>query len=381
MKRTTMLDGIKRLAEPLAAPFDEHDTRNALHAWVESLSLPYTTDVFGNTIVRVRRGMPRRKIAFVAHLDHPGLRAESIKGAAVTCRPEGMLPAVGICDTRVVFPRTRHGVIKGKIERAKVAKQDGAQRVQEVVVGVPAKGPKPEPGDFAVFDLPALGRKNNRLKMRAADDLIGVAAIVAALSDLGSHESPIEAWGIFTRAEEVGFHGAVAMAMESKLPRDLTLVSIECSRAIAPIELGKGPVVRLGDRTGPFDPKACALLQGAAKTLTEGRPKVPLQSGMMTGGSCEATAFLSFGYQAAGIAIPLHAYHNQGAKSVVPEEVDLNDVEGAVQLIVASAVRAGAGTDDLDLLRNELIRKSEQGRERLRAPTDPKTGYPVGWSF
>ncbi len=88
----------------------------------------------------------------------------------------------------------------------------------------------------------------------------------------------------------------------------------------------------------------------------------------MAGGTCEATAFGAFGYRSAGIALPLVAYHNQGPKGVAPEEIDVRDLEHAVQLICAVAERAGAGIDDIDLLRNELVRSSEEGRQRLRTP-------------
>jgi endoglucanase len=130
--------------------------------------------------------------------------------------------------------------------------------------------------------------------------------------------------------------------------------------------VGKGPVVRLGDRSGPFDPRAVALVTGAARQL--GEQGLAYQSALMAGGTCEATAFGAFGYRAGGIALPLVAYHNQGPRGVAPEEVDVRDLEGAVSLIAAVAERAGSGVDDIDLLRNELVRNSEEGRQKLRTP-------------
>ncbi len=68
-------------------------------------------------------------------------------------------------------------------------------------------------------------------------------------------------------------------------------------------------------------------------------------------------------------------------RGVAAEEIDIRDVEGAARLIVASALRAGAGVEDIDLLRNEYILSSQDGRDRLREPVDPTTGYPVGTKF
>jgi hypothetical protein len=126
-------------------------------------------------------------------------------------------------------------------------------------------------------------------------------------------------------------------------------------------------VVRLGDRGGPFDPRAVALVASAARGLGAA-DGFAHQSALMAGGTCEATAFGAFGYRSAGIALPLLGYHNQGPRGVVPEEIDVRDLERAITLICAVAERAGAGVDDIDLLRNELVRSSEEGRQRLRTP-------------
>jgi len=377
MNRNKLLKGLQRLAAPEAAPFDEMETRSALHLWLKELKLPYEVDPFGNTLVRVRHGHPRRQVAFVAHLDHPALRVESIKGRKVLCVAEGGVPTKGLRGHKIVFPRTANGVIRGSVESVKIATGE-RPRLESATLKVGAKSPLPEPGDFGVLSLSPFRRAGNRIKMRAADDLTGVAAIVAGLTDMLKAGTAVDATGVFTRAEEVGFHGAVALAVANKLPRDITVVSVECSQAYDNIVLGKGPVVRLGDRTGPFDPRACALVRGAARSLGK---KLEFQTALMEGGSCEATAFAVFGYLSAGIALPLNAYHNQGARGVAVEEVDLRDLEGATKLIAATALRAGAGVEDLDLLRNELILSSQDGRERLREPVDPITGYPRSTRF
>jgi len=379
MKRDALVAGLKRLCAAETAPYSEITVRTALHAWLDSLSLAHELDPHGNTLVRVRRGLPRRQVGFVAHLDHPALRVTAVKGVQVTCRAQGSLPAIGLRNASVVFPQTATGRIKGEIAAVKMASTGG--RVDTVVIKVPARGGVPAVDDFAVLDLPGFSLKGQHLRLRVADDLAGVAAIVAALADLAKGSAAIDAWAIFTRAEEVGFHGALSVALDGRLPRDMTVVSVECSKVVGDIELGAGPVVRLGDRAGPFDPRACALVSGAARTLAEGKTKLEFQTAMMTGGTCEATAFGVFGYATAGIALPLLSYHNQGPRGVAPEEIDLRDLEGAATLIAAVALRSGAGIEDLDLMRNDLIRASEEGRELLALPINANTGYPVGARF
>jgi putative aminopeptidase FrvX len=366
MNRSALLAALRRLTATPTAPYDELDVRDVLHSLLADHGLHFQTDGFGNTVVRVRRGLPRSKVAFVAHLDHPALRVTSIKGSLATCRAEGGVPTLGIRNAKVIFPKGKGGAAHGKVTAAKVAKVKGRERLETAVVQIAAKGPQPAVGDFAVLDLPAMAQKGNRLKLRVADDLAGVAAIVGALAEVSKHDTACEAWGIFTRAEEVGFHGAVALVLGSLMPRDLAVISVECSQARDNVEIGKGPVVRLGDRGGPFDPRAVALVSGAARQLAT--EKFAFQSALMGGGTCEATAFGAFGYRAGGIALPLGSYHNQGPRGVAPEEIDVRDLEGTQALIVAVAERAGAGIDDVDLMRNELVRNSEEGRQRLRTP-------------
>lgn len=379
MNRTQLLLALKRMAEPPTAPYDEIGVRDALHSWLNGAKLPFELDPFGNTVVRVRAGHPRRQVGFVAHLDHPAFRVESVKGTQIKCRAEGGLPTIGVKGTKVVFPSGENGPTRGKVESVKTTADKGRPRLESAVVKIAARASPPERGAIGIFDIPPIKRAGNRLKMRVADDLTGVVAIVAAIINLSKRGQPVDAFGIFTRAEEVGFHGALAMAIDGRLPRDLIVVSIECSEAYGEIAVGKGPVVRLGDRAGPFDPRACALVSGAAKQLAE--RKFAYQQALMAGGTCEATAFGAFGYATAGIALPLGAYHNQGPNGVAPEEIDLRDLEGMVELIEAAALRAGAGIEDIDLLRNDLILRSQEGRERLREPVDPITGYPKSARF
>jgi putative aminopeptidase FrvX len=366
MNRPQILSTLRRLTSTPTAPYDELEVRSVLHELIGEHGLHFQTDAFGNTVVRVRRGMPRNKVAFVAHLDHPALRVVSRKGAQLVCRAEGGVPAVGLKNCKVLFPRLPGGPVMGTVVSTKVVKHGDRLRVEQAVVSVPAKGAQPDVGDYAIPNITPFAQKGTRLKVRVADDLAGATAVLAALARLAHQDTACEAWGIFTRAEEVGFHGAVALSLGGLLPRDLAIVSVECSKAMDGVTLGKGPVVRLGDRGGPFDPRAVALVAGAARTLEA--DGFAYQSALMGGGTCEATAFGAFGYRSAGIALPLLAYHNQGPRGVAPEEIDVRDLEGAVRLMCAVAERSGSGIDDIDLLRNDLVRNSEEGRQKLRTP-------------
>lgn len=379
MKANELASGIRRLGEHATAPFEELPTRDALHRWLSELKLTFEVDAYGNTLVRVRRGMPRRPVAFIAHLDHPGLRVQSVGPSGVVCVGEGGQPLKSLKGAKVVFPRVKAGAASGVVASLKTKEEDGRVRLDTAVVKLGAKSATPEVGDYAVLDLPAFAKVNNRIKARVCDDLVGCVAVVATLVTLAKGTAPVDVIGVFTRAEAVGFIGALSLAIDYRIPRESFVVSIECSATMGDIELGKGPVVRIGDRNGPLDPRAAATVLGAAKVLAE--KKFDYQTGIMSAGTCEATPFLAFGYAAAGIAVPLANYHNQGAKGVACEEVDLRDLEGAVKLACATATRIGSGTDDLDMYRNQLVMTSQEGREKLKAPMNHQTGYPTTTRF
>ncbi|MBC7793941.1 MAG: hypothetical protein H7Z43_09545 [Clostridia bacterium] len=353
--------------------------RKALHEWLDELKLTHETDAYGNTLVRVRRGMPRRPVAFVAHLDHPGLRVERITDAGVICVGEGGLPLKSLKGAKVIFPRAKSGVVSGTVASVKTRDQDGMTKLDEAVVKLSAKSAKPDAGDYGIIDLPKFAKTAQRIIAPACDSLGSVVAVVATLVALSKAQSPVDAIGVFTRGAAVGFMGALALAIDYRIPRDAFIFSVECSAAQGEIELGGGPVVRLGDRNGPFDPRAYAMVLGAAKHLAT--KKFAYQNAMMTGGTCEATPFLAFGYAAAGIAIPLANYHCQGARGIAPEEIDVRDLEATVSLAECLAQRVGGGTDDLDVYRNALVTASQAGREKLRQPVNPLTGYPTGARF
>src|SRR5262249_14112773 len=116
--------------------------------------------------------------------------------------------------------------------------------------------------------------------------------------------------GLLTRAEEVGFIGAIGhfeLGWVQKALRPVICVSLETSRALPGAEIGKGPVVRLGDRTTVFDSSSLKIFSDlAAKTLPDKH-----QKRVMDGGTCEATAATVYGLPCVGISIPLGNYHNQ----------------------------------------------------------------------
>ena len=167
------------------------------------------------------------------------------------------------------------------------------------------------------------------------------AVLATALALYSSkRRAPQPFLGLLTRAEEVGFVGAIAhfeLDWRKHARRPIVPISLETSRTLPNALIGKGPVVRLGDRRTVFDPGYLHILSEVAAQELPGRH----QRRVMDGGTCEATAAIAWGLPAIGISVPLGNYHNQGFEGgqdcsgkdgPAPEFVNLDDIDGLLKL-------------------------------------------------
>jgi endoglucanase len=148
----------------------------------------------------------------------------------------------------------------------------------------------------------------------------------------------------------VGFHGALACAEQAareprgrswaKLPRNALVVSLETSRELPGVKMGKGVIVRVGDKASIFDSKGSRFLTEVAAELASKRKDFQFQRALMPGGTCEATAFQEFGFRSAALCVALGNYHNCGRGNRIQQEyVSVEDVCGMVDLLVLAALR------------------------------------------
>src|SRR5205814_3855018 len=115
--------------------------------------------------------------------------------------------------------------------------------------------------DFAV--------RKGRIYGRACDDLVGVAAALATVIELKKSRARVNAIAAISRAEEVGFHGALALSRSRLLPKNALIISLETSRELPGVKMGKGVILRVGDRTSIFDSEAMRFLGEMAASLKE----------------------------------------------------------------------------------------------------------------
>ncbi len=313
METAHLLDIIRSILGQPTAPFHEDAVRAEICQQLGQC--PHVTleiDDHQNLIALYTRGEASPRFAFAAHMDHPGFVDGKFLG----------------------------GVPPEYLARRPPTRDFGA---------------------FAMWDLPAFTLEHSRIYSRACDDLIGCAAIVAMFHELERTGAEASCYGLFTRAEEVGLVGATLLAQSGRIPREVTVISLETSSELGgSARMGAGVVVRVGDRTTVFDDATTAML-----ALLAVKNEIPFQRCLMSGGTCEGTSYQLYGYRTGALCVTLGNYHNCGPDTTIDSEyVSLADVEAMTRLCVAAA-SAGEAVDPHAELRGKFEKAVEKYRRML----------------
>lgn len=351
------LELFRLLTSVPTAPYHEQAVQRVALGWI-ARNLGRSVAVSrrrGGLIVRYQGAGRGPALALAAHLDHPAFTLSAVTARGAKARLQGGLPAHLLGGVEVEAFRSGASTnVPAAVGRLGKPPADGTSF--EVAWTRPPAGKV----DFAVLRLTPFEVKDGWLSSRSIDDLLGCAVSLEALRRLAARRAKTNVTVLLHRAEEVGFMGALDMIARGEVPLEDSIVSVESSRAIPGARPGRGAVVRTGDKACAFDPNLIGLLDEAA-----GAVKVRTQRQRLTGGTCEATAYLSFGYEAAGVAVPLVNYHNGwGAKAVAPERVRVSDVESAVALL-EEAGRRFPQSSLRGLLRRRLVKRHRENRALL----------------
>ncbi len=307
MKRIDLITVVRQLLARPTAPFHEAAVRDEILRQLRALPhVRVRSDRFGNLIAeyrRLTRTTPRW--AFAAHMDHPGWVRE---------------------------------------------KDGGFRFLGSVAEKYLADAKRKEFGDFAMWDLPAFALRDGQIHSRACDDLLGCAEIICLFRELETKKADVACLGLFTRAEEVGFVGAIKLAQAKIVSKKTTIFSLETSTPRGTARIGAGPIVRVGDKMSIFDGPATARLLQVAQAA-----KIPVQRCLLDGGTCEATAYQLYGYRCVAASLALGNYHNcTPNESIAPEFVAVDDYANMVRLIVATVLGESRGGDPQSALRKKL---------------------------
>lgn len=364
------------LSQP-TAPFREQQVAQFVREYLSREGIPHCVDRHGNVIVGVSGRAQYEQLLslsspdpvrlYIAHMDHPGFHGLRWRGRELVAKWHGGSPVRHLAGARVWVADGQGFSGFGRLSNVKLASHGRALDSATLqFVGRDAAGRRPQAqslfGGFA-FRAP-VWRVGQRIYTKAADDLVGVFAILKTARALQSRRKrglpPF--LGLLTRAEEVGFVGAIGhldLGWWRGAQRPLLAVSLEASRTLPGALVGGGPIVRLGDRRTVFHADSLQALTMAAQESLGSH----FQRRIMDGGACEATATTAYGIPTIALSVPLGNYHNQGfeggpdcrrPQGPAPEFVHLRDIAGMVKLCAAIMAPGFPGSDPWRKARGQL---------------------------
>ena len=314
---------LERLARQPTTSYHEERVAAEATAIAKGFGARLRRDRHGN--LRISPPTPRKGVPvwLVAHMDHPGVEVVGRREAVLL---GGLAPAYFGRGTRLRFYHD------GKPVPARVVRY--SRKTRRFALARSPEADRLRRGDMGVFELEDFVVRGGLVHARQLDDLAGSSVSLAAM-ERACKDRRMNLHALLTRAEEEGFVGTLAAIEDEAIPRNAVIVNVEASKAIPGVEIGGGPVIRVGDRRKTFDPHAESLLLAAREKLPKSKP---VQRWLMSGGTCEATPWGLYGWRATGLAIPLGNYHNQGPRNrLAPEIVAVQDLATAVDLIDAAA--------------------------------------------
>lgn len=330
-----------------------------------------------------------RNLVFEAHVDHPGfITAETISESEGLLRAEfrgGVKPSCfSNAGVRLLYPDGDSpwsaATVAGEPRR-----EEGSEALS-CMLKLQTAGRRIPGGTIGMWDLPDASVSGEYFAARACDDLAGAAAMVCMLDEVCRRGIRRPLSLLFTRGEEIGFLGAIAAVEDGTLAApggsaDWSVIGLENSRALPQVALGRGPVVRVGDRTSIFSSPLTRFIKLCADDLAESQPEFQYQRALMDGGTCNSTVFDAMGYDAAGMTLPMAHYHNMLADEAVgppppprtggkiaSEMIHLRDFANLVELMLMVVSRFDSYTGDHDGLREQLQNRLDRYRDQLYTP-------------
>ena len=331
-----------------------------IETWVRRQSgITLKKDRFGNILLTQTRKSSKKPIYITAHLDHPAFvvrKQVDDRHLEMEFRG-GVNDAYFVGSSVEVFDNEDNGYV-GIIQSLEPTAKPFKRVIVKLKKGVAGFLLKDDIARWK-FNPPVV--KNGLLHAPACDDLAGVAAAICALNKIKKLPALGHVGVLLTRAEEIGFVGAIAAAKHRSVPKTSRLLCLETSRSFPESPIGGGPILRVGDKTSVFGPE----LTNASTEIMNAQKNFAWQRKLMPGGTCESTAFCDYGYLSTCLCLALGNYHNMKdidgvlqknkPAKVAPEVISINDFHGLVDMLIIIC-------RDLDKPRKSTLRKGLEAR-------------------
>ena len=338
----------------LTTPGPSGQERAAAAVWREAAAPvgEVSSDALGNSWVRVPGTAGGPSLALVGHIDEIAVVVTNLgdDGLAAVRPGSGWDPAVMVGQRVDVL--TRNGPVPGVVVAKKQRRKPGADRKpverDDLVLDVGAKDGDElrsliRPGDNVIWHGAPLALQGNRVVSRAFDNRMGCyVALESARRIAEAGGAPGDVIAVAAVMEEVGdFAGSrtAAFSIEPDLAVAIDVTHATDVRGGDPDEEGKvlmggGPTISRGPSIARGRLRA-ALRRGRAARASRSRSRSRRAARLRPTRTPSTSA--AAGVPTGLVSVPLRYMHSP------IEMLDLDDLERAVQLVVAFAHRLEPG--------------------------------------
>ncbi|HOQ36291.1 MAG TPA: M42 family metallopeptidase [Acetivibrio sp.] len=326
-----MFDLIKKLTGAVGVSGNEEEIRELIIQEIKDYVDEINVDALGNLIaVKKSKG---KKIMVAAHMDEIGLMVTHIdEKGFLRFSTVGGISRFDSIGQRVRFKNGTVGAVyyEDKLEDMKDLRFSkmyidiGASNREEAEKSVKI-------GDTACFAGEAV-KQGDMVISKALDDRSGCAVVVKAIKDLPQTDNEI--YFVFTVQEELGLRGAGTAAYSIKpdmaIAVDVTMTGDTPESHAMEVKCGRGPAIKIKDRSVICHPQVRKLLEEAAEKNGIPYQLEILEAGGSDPGSIHITAG---GIPSGAISIPCRYVHSP------VETASLKDIENAARLLI-EAIKA-----------------------------------------
>ena len=321
-----MKELIRKLVESYGPVGFEDEVRAIIRAEIADLADEIRVGKLGDLIAVKKGSGGGQKVMLVAHMDEIGLMVTHIdKRGYARVAPLGGVFSLYSVGARVRFADGRLGVLE--VDRREDTSKAPTLDQLYIDTGAASQDDCPiKVGDVAIFHQ-ALEMVGERLIAKSIDDRVGCAILIETLRRLTT--TPHEAYFVFSVQEETTSAGARTTAYSIEpdiaIAVDVTVTGDTPKALPMPVEIGKGPAIKVRDAGMIADPRVKNWMVQRAKAA-----KIPYQLEIFRLGTTDAHVVQSVreGVPGGGVLIPARYVHSQA------EMVDLADVENSVKLLV-----------------------------------------------
>lgn len=309
---------LEKLIHAFGVSGHEEEVRQVITEELKDVDCDIKEDTMGNLIVKMGQGL--EKVMICAHMDEIGLIATYIEenGFVRVSNIGGIHPSE-IVHNFVIFKNGNMG---------KVGAAKSEPKVEDLFIDLGTSSrietlKKVQEGDVAALISDGM-EVEDKIMCPSLDDRIGCYTLLRIIKEIKNINK--EVYFVFSTQEEVGGRGARAAAYAIEPDYCIVLDTQGTGDYIGAdgnLELGKGPVIKIKDRTLIMHQDIKSMLEKAAKTTG-----VEVQYGLSQGSTDGGNIHLEKGGIKTGVvSIPCRYAHS------ISEMISMSDVEKTILLI------------------------------------------------